>query len=110
MKTLTQTIAIITLTCSSISFAHATNEFVAKNQTADTGICVAAAEGNRLKLLKTIKDAGLSKRYVAEKVQCNELSFVDFVEQYGNNVEKINRFMTNGKYMNKQVIANLTTR
>ena len=109
MKILTKSIAIIALTCSSIGAVNAANEFVAGNQSMDTEICLVAAEGNRLKLLKTLKDAGLSKRYVAEKVQCNNLSFVDFVEQYSNNVEKINNFITNGKYMDSQVVAKVAS-
>jgi hypothetical protein len=110
MKNLTKSIAIIALACSSIGFAQAANEFVATNNTTDTEICVAAAEGNRLKLLKTLKDASLSKNYVVENVQCNELSFVDFVEQYSKESTKINKFITNGKYMNNLVLASVTAR
>jgi hypothetical protein len=110
MKKLTQSLVIIALTVGSIGLANAQNDFVAGNNSSDTKICIIAAEGNRLKLLKELQDTGMSKRYVAEKIQCNELSFVDFVEQYGNNVDKINNFITNGKYSKNIIVASVAAR
>ena len=110
MKKLTQSIAIIALTVGSIGLANAQSDFVAGNNSADTEICITAAEGNRLKLLKTLQDTGMSKRYVAEKIQCNELSFVDFVEQYGKNVDKINNFITKGKYSENIIVASVAAK
>lgn len=110
MKNLTKSIVIIAFACSSIGVANAASEFVAADKTTGTEICVVAAEGNRLRLLKTIKDAGLSKRYVAEEMRCNHLNFIDFVEQYGQDVVKINNFITNGKYSTEQQIAKVAAR
>ena len=110
MKILTKSIVLITLTCSSIVFANESNQFTATNQSLSTKICITAAQGDRLKLSKALKNSGLSKRYVAEKMQCNDLSFVAFVEQYGKNAEKINNFITHGEYADSQVVANVAAR
>jgi hypothetical protein len=107
MKNLTKSIFIAALACSSIGFANAASEFVAGNNNAGTEVCIAAAQGSRLKLLKTLNESGVSKRYVVKNVKCNEQDFITFVEQYGNNVEKINNFMTNGAYSENLEMRNL---
>jgi hypothetical protein len=68
-----------------------------------------ASEGNKGKLSKAIKKSGLNKHFITENVKCNELNFVNFIEQYGSNVEQINNFLTNGKYTNDAVAANLAS-
>jgi glutamine cyclotransferase len=110
MKTLTKAIAITTLTLSSIGLASASNVMVPANNYATTKLCVVASEGSKVKLLKAIKEAGLSKNYVAENVKCNELNIVAFIEQYGSNVEKMNNFLTSGKYSNYIEVANVASR
>ncbi|MDP5033233.1 MAG: DUF3718 domain-containing protein [Paraglaciecola sp.] len=105
MKKLTQSIAIVSLICGSMGLAHAESDFVASDKGTSTEICMAAAEGKKFKLMSTIKDAGLSKRYVETKIQCNQLNFVEFVAQYSKDADKINHFITNGKYHDAAVIA-----
>jgi hypothetical protein len=109
MNTLTKAIAITTLTLSSIGLASASNVIVPADNYVTTKLCVAASEGSKVKLLKAIKNAGLSKHYVAENVKCNELNIVAFIEQYGSNVEKMNNFLTSGKYSNNTEVANLAS-
>ena len=98
MKTLTKTFAIAALTVSSMGFAQANPILVPGDDYVTTELCLIASQGNKAKLVNAIKNAGLTKRYVAQNVKCNEQSFVDFVEQYGSNVSKINNYLTGGAY------------
>jgi hypothetical protein len=110
MNTLTKTIAITTLTLSSIGLASASSEMVPTDNYVTTKLCVVATEGSKAKLSHAIKKSGLSKHFVTENVKCNELNLITFIEQYGSNVEKMNDFLTNGKYSNNAVVANLASR
>lgn len=110
MKTLTKAIAITTLTLSSIGLASASNVMVPADNYITSKLCVVASEGNKIKLAKAIKSTGLSKNYVATNVKCNELDIVAFIEQYGSNVEKMNNYLTSGKYSNNNVVANIASR
>lgn len=89
--------------------ANAT-EFEATDNRATTQICMAAVEGNTSKLRQTIKASRLSKQYVANKVKCNELAIVDFVEVYGENVESINNYITAGRYSSQRSDSALANR
>lgn len=110
MKTFTKTIVIAALTFSSIGFASATTEFVPADDYVTTKLCLVASQGNKAKLSRTIKDSGLSKRYVAQNVKCNEQNIVAFVEQYGNDAENINNFLTSGKYGDDMMLNKLAAR
>lgn len=110
MKTLTKTFALAAFAFSSISIAHAAPELVAADDYVTTKICMVASEGNKGKLSSTIKKAGLTKRYVADHVKCNDLTLVNFIEQYGSNVENMNNFLTGGEYSNSNLVANVASR
>jgi hypothetical protein len=73
-------------------------------------LCVVASEGNKAKLSKAIKKAGVSKNYVAPNEKCNEQDIIAFIEQYGSNVEKMNNYLTSGRYSNNNVVANVASR
>jgi hypothetical protein len=107
MNTLTKAIAITTLTLSSIGLANASKVIVPTDNYVTTKLCVVASEGNKTKLFRAIKKAGLSKHYVTENMKCNEMNLISFIEQYGTNVEKMNNFLTNGKYSNNADVANV---
>lgn len=110
MKTLTKTIAITALTLSSIGFANANPVLVPGNDYVTTELCLIASQGNKTKLVNAIKKAGLTKRFVAQNVKCNEQNFVEFVEQYGSNVTKINNYLTGGAYSEGTEMPDLAAR
>jgi len=110
MKTFTKTIVIAALTVSSIGFANAANILVPADGYVTSDLCVVASQGSKAKLAKAIKKAGLTKRYVANNVQCNEQNIITFVEQYGSNVEQINNFMTHGDYNKTAEMPDLVSR
>jgi hypothetical protein len=109
MNTLTKAIAITTLTLSSIGMASASNVIVPADDYVTTKLCMVASEGSKTKLSKAIRKSGLSKHFITENVKCNELNIVAFVEQYGSNVEQMNNYLTNGKYSDSAVVANLAS-
>ena len=110
MNTLTKAIAITTLTLSSIGLTSASSLVVPTDGYVTTKLCVVASKGNKSKLFRAIKKAGLSKSFVTENVKCNELNLIAFIEQYGSNVETMNNFLTDGNYSNNAVVANLASR
>ena len=97
MKTLTKVMMVAGLTFGAMA-AHADSQFVATDDSATSKICVIAAEGNKLKLHLAIKKAHLTRGFVEKNVTCNDLPIVEFVEQYGENVASINRYITSGQY------------
>jgi hypothetical protein len=109
MNTLTKAIAITTLTLSSIGLASASNVMVPADNYVTSKLCVVASEGSKAKLSQAIKKTGLSKHFIATNVTCNELNLVNFIEQYGSNVEQMNNFLTSGKYSNNAVVANIAS-
>ena len=84
------TTSTLFLLLASTSYAK---EFEATNDYITTQICVAAAEGHRARLYKTIKDSGLSKIYVANEVKCNDQPITAFVTQHGKSPEAINTML-----------------
>jgi|TARA_B100000780_G_C21115527_1_gene451257 hypothetical protein len=98
MKTFTKIVMVAGLTFGAMATAQANSQFVAADDAITSEICVIAAKGNKMKLHKAIKEAGLTRGFVEDNVTCNELPIVDFVEQYGDNVAKINRYITAGDY------------
>lgn len=108
MKNLTKVLVAAGFVFGSMSIAHAGSDtqLVAADNEVSSDICVVAAKGNKLKLHQALKSAGLSRDFVAANVTCNELPIVEFVEQYGENVNVINRFITGGDYTGQLVSRN----
>jgi hypothetical protein len=66
---------------------HNTNDqaqFVATDGSVSSKICIAAAQGNKLKFNRLIDQAGISKRYVSQKMTCNGMPVEEFVAEYGS--------------------------
>jgi hypothetical protein len=102
MKLLTKITAISILTLSVFGIAKANSVVVPTDNYITSTLCAAAAQGNKAKLAREMKQAHLSKDFVTEEVKCNDLRFITFVEQYGNEVAEINGYVTNGKYRKEQ--------
>ncbi len=103
MKALTKVMIALGVTLSAMSVAQANPELVAADNYVTSEICVVAAEGNKIKLRRALRHAGLSTDFVAKNVTCNSLPIVEFVEQYGENVASINQFITRGEYTGQLV-------
>ena len=110
MNTFTKAIAITALTLSSIGAASASSVVVSADNYVTSKLCVIASEGNKAKFSRAIEKAGLTKRYVATNVKCNDINIVNFIEQYGSNVEKMNNYLTGGKYSNEALVTNVASR
>ena len=80
MNTLTKTLATITLSLSTIGMANAADSLFAADESVSSKLCVVAAQGSKIQLHKSIKDSGLSKRYIAENVTCNDQNILAFVQ------------------------------
>jgi hypothetical protein len=98
MKTLTKVVMIAGLAFGAATAAQASTEFVAADNAVTSDICVAAAKGKKIKLHEAIKDSGLTRGFVEKNVTCNEMPIVEFVELYGENVAKINGYITANEY------------
>ncbi len=110
MNKLINTLAVITLSVSAMGVANASQQLVGTDDSVTTNICLSAASGKKIELLKAIKDSGLSKRYVAENVQCNNMDIVQFVEKYGANPVATNDYITRGEYSRDLDISTLAAR
>jgi len=108
MKTLTKTIAVITFSLATIGMANAAT-VVAADNSVTTKLCVAAAQGSKIRMHIAVKDSHLSKSFIVDKIQCNDKSFLSFVAQYAKNPEKITYLLTNGKVKGKVNISDLTS-
>ncbi|WP_353372815.1 DUF3718 domain-containing protein [Aliiglaciecola sp. NS0011-25] len=109
MNTLTKVIATAALTLASIGVVNASNVVVPADNYVTSNLCAVATEGSKIKMSQAIKKSGLSKRYVATKVTCNDLQFMTFIEQYGSNANDMNDFLTGGKYSNTTDMAAVTS-
>ncbi|MFS1701584.1 DUF3718 domain-containing protein [Aestuariibacter sp. GS-14] len=109
MKAIAKVLMIVGVSVAGMGLAQAETQLVAADSAVTSDICVVAAEGNKMKLHKAIKDAGLTRNYVASNVQCNDMPIVEFVEQYGENVASINRYITAGEYTG-QLISQITAK
>jgi hypothetical protein len=98
MKLLTKITVISALTLSVIGVASAEPVLVPADSNVTSKLCVAAAQGKKVKLAREIRKAHLTKYFVIEKVKCNDLSITAFVEQYGTNTDKINDYLSKSKY------------
>jgi hypothetical protein len=98
MKLLTKIAAISALTLSVFGIANAQPVLEPTDNYVTSKLCIAAAQGKKIKLASDMKEFHLTKDYVIEEVKCNGLSFTTFVEQYGSQVNEINDYLTRGKY------------
>jgi len=108
MKTLTKTLAVMTFSLATIGMANAAT-IVAADNSLSTKLCVIAAQGSKIKMHLAVKDSHLSKSFIVDKIQCNDQSFLSFVEQYAKNPEKITYLLTNGKEQGKVKISDLAS-
>ena len=95
---LTTTLASICLLALTSTAASAHNvekkkEFIAADDSLTTKLCIIAAEGNRVALHKALKAHNVSKRFLRNKVGCNEESLSTFVSKYGNNPDSVLRML-----------------
>lgn len=93
MKTFTKILTTLTVSLAIVGGANATS-FEPTNNSATTQVCVAAAKGSKINLRKTIKENRLTNQYVANKVFCNDLHIMKFVNVYGKSPEKINGMLS----------------
>ena len=105
MKAFNKTLAVVGLTFGLVGMASASPEFYPADDTLTSKVCVAAVSGSKHKLADSMKDANVGKRFVVEQVTCNGMPFVEFVAQYGENSDAINKYITSGKYANNEFIA-----
>ncbi len=96
MNTLTTLLTATVLTLTTDSAVNAA-ELVGTDKSITTKLCLTAAKGNIAAMRFAIKHSRLSKNYIIENVQCNQQSFLSFVEQYGNNSERMNYLLTRNK-------------
>lgn len=92
MNTATKTLTISTLLLLVTSTTYAAT-FEATNNYVTTQICIAAAEGHRARLYKTIQESGLSKSFVTNKVKCNNQNITAFVAKHGRSPDAINNML-----------------
>ncbi len=109
MNTFTKTITTIALTLSTIGMANAANQVVAADDSVTSKLCVVAAQGSRVELHNAIKESGLSKKYIAQNVNCNDQSILEFVQTHSDSPEKINNVLTNGRYNTNVNITDLAS-
>lgn len=111
MNTLTQkmtkTLTVIALTLSTMGVANAASKVVATDDYVTTKICVAAAGESRIQLRHVIADSGLNKRFVVNKVTCNDQNILEFVQEYGDKPDEMVNVLTNGKYNTNVNITDL---
>jgi hypothetical protein len=72
-----------------ITLGFATTAQAAKVTAVDnsiaTNLCVTAAAGNRVAMYNSIKSSGYSSKFVANKIECNGVNLLSFVELNGKN-------------------------
>ena len=86
---------IVTATIITLGFTAAAQaeKVVGEDQSIATELCVSAAAGNRAAMYNTIKSSGYSSKYVANKVECNGVSLLSFVENNGKNADSMLRML-----------------
>ncbi len=104
MKTITKILTTIVITLTTAGIANAAN-VVPKDNYTTTKLCLTASKGNTFKMNKAIMDTNLSKSFIVENVQCNNLDIVNFVEEYGTNVVKMNNLLTGGEYQGSVTVT-----
>lgn len=106
-KTLATTLTATVLTLSTIGTASAAPNVVAADDYITSKICAAASGKSGIKLHKTIKDSGLSKKFIAQNVNCNDQNIVSFVQDHGAKPEKMVNMLTGGQYKTSVTVIDL---
>ncbi|NVK26303.1 MAG: DUF3718 domain-containing protein [Gammaproteobacteria bacterium] len=109
MNFLTKSITATVLTLTTIGAVNAAPRVIAADNYITSKICAAASGSSSVKLHKVIKDAGLTKQYVVDNVQCNDQNIVSFVSEYGENAEKMVDKLTQGKYKTQVKVTDLAS-
>lgn len=107
MNTFTKTLATTLIALSTIGAANAASHVVAADDYITSKICEAASGKSGVKLHKTIKDSGLSKKYIAQNVNCNDQNIVAFVQDHGQKPEKMVNMLTKGQYKTSVKVIDL---
>ncbi len=94
MKTLTTVISALTLSVALTGAANA-EKLEAVDQSTYTQLCMTASQGNLPAMHNAIKASGLSKKFVTEKVTCNDQSITEFVAKHGRSADAMNRMLHN---------------
>lgn len=108
MKVFTRTMAVMGLSFGLVGMANADPELVAADNEVTSKICVSAASGSRFKLRSAMIHARVDKDFVAEKLTCNGMPVIEFVERFGTNPAMISTYITNGQYGSEEYLARMT--
>ena len=95
MKTLTKVLATTIISIAAIGSTNATS-YSATNESNVTNLCMVAAQGSRIEMNKAIKESGLSKSYIYENVNCNNVHIADFALSH-NPSEKVAAILMQGQ-------------
>jgi len=106
MNTMTKVITAMTFSVATIGAANAA-QYIATDSYVGTELCVKAAKGNEFRMGKAIKANNLTKQYVIENVQCNNMNILSFVEEHGRNADGMQEFLTEGTYQGKVKITDI---
>ena len=105
MKKFLMISGLVSMSLGMAATANASVEFVPADTSASTKICIAAAEGNKFKVDRTIEYAGVTKRYVKQEMTCNGMPINDFAAQY-HSTNVLEQFVaTDGSVSSKICIA-----
>ncbi|MEZ7278546.1 DUF3718 domain-containing protein [Pseudoalteromonas sp. CO302Y] len=86
MNTLTTTLGTALIIGSSvITFDTNAAQFVAADDSPGTQTCMAIASNNRLDLVHKMRDLGINRRVISDKLLCNNMSTAKFASIYGFN-------------------------
>ena len=89
MTTLIASIAIATLANTANAHDNHKHKFVAKDDSIATDICVKAVSGKKFKFAQLLRHYNINKRFVADKLKCNEIGLPKFVATYNENADRI---------------------
>ena len=107
MNKFTKTLATTLLALSTIGAANAAPHVFAADNYITSKICEAASGKSGVQLHKTIKDSGLSKKFITQNVNCNDQNIVAFVQDNGANPEKMVDVLTEGQYRTSVKVTDL---
>lgn len=105
MKRFLMVSALVSMSLGMAATANASVELVPADGSASTKICIAAAEGNKFKVDRSIEYAGVTKRYVNQEMTCNGMPIKDFAAQYHATNDPAQFVATDGSMSSKICIA-----
>jgi len=82
-------IAVASILTAGLSITTHASTLKPADKSFTTDVCMTAISGSRINLHNKIKNSGLSKAYVANKITCNGENILAFVDKYGKNPDKI---------------------